>query len=78
MAKFKIGQIVTCVDATGFTRKFNEKVPVQGGHYMVRSVIGNGPAPCIRLLSIVNSRQLYDDGVSECAFRPTRFVLGAH
>lgn len=79
MAKYKVGQIVTCVDDTKFTRNFKEKVPVLGGFYTVRSVIKVKPTdidPCIRLLSIVNSRQKYPSGTTECSFRANRFLLG--
>lgn len=68
---FKLGQKVVCVDASGLVASYGEKFPVKGQTYTVRSFFGS----CIRLKEIVNAPQKYAEGVMECSFKASRFVV---
>ena len=71
MPALKVGQKVTCINASGFARPYGELVPILGGIYTVRAVVG----PCVRLKEIVNVPQRYQEGVVECLFTATRFKV---
>lgn len=74
MSKFKVGQTVTCINDSGFTRPYKETVPVRGKAYMIRAVLGGGQ--CLRLVQIINTPHAYADGIVECAFKASRFKAG--
>lgn len=68
----RVGQRVTCIDASGFVSTYGEKFPIRGQTYTVRSIVGQ----CIRLKEIVNKPAQYKEGLVECSFKATRFKRG--
>lgn len=71
---FKLGQRVTCIDASGLVARNGETFPVKGKTYTVRWRSSSGE--CIKLREIVNPPAQYQEGLMECAFKASRFKRG--
>ena len=74
----RIGQRVTCIDASSFVILYGETVPQLNHVYTVRSVGGNpdgGTGQCLRLKEIINAPEPYASGIAECSFKASRFAI---
>lgn len=71
----RAGSKVICIDASGFSPKYGEIMPVKGKVYTVRDTLSRaGTHRCFRLREIVNKPAKYAQGLIECSFKDSRFT----